>query len=129
MKIALLTDGIMPFVTGGMQKHSLYLAKYLSQFDCKITLFHCIYEGEKPSDSKINGVLFGDGRKLHKIITLKFPKSIRFPGHYLFNSYRYSKKIYQIIKVDIQQYDFINRPSVYEICSISIIRIELFGSC
>jgi hypothetical protein len=29
MKIALLSDGIAPYVLGGMQRHSFYLAKYL----------------------------------------------------------------------------------------------------
>jgi hypothetical protein len=28
MRIALITDGIAPYVLGGMQKHSFYLAKY-----------------------------------------------------------------------------------------------------
>ena len=31
MRIALITDGIMPFVTGGMQKHSSYIAKYFTK--------------------------------------------------------------------------------------------------
>ena len=28
VKVALITDGISPFVIGGMQKHSTFLAKY-----------------------------------------------------------------------------------------------------
>ena len=43
MRIALITDGNMPFVLGGMQKHSAYLQKYLTISGCKISLVHCIY--------------------------------------------------------------------------------------
>ena len=31
MRIALITDGIAPYVIGGMQKHSFYLAKYFAK--------------------------------------------------------------------------------------------------
>ena len=31
MRIALLTDGIYPYLVGGMQKHSYNLAKYFAQ--------------------------------------------------------------------------------------------------
>ncbi|MGE0566937.1 MAG: glycosyltransferase family 4 protein [Bacteroidia bacterium] len=40
-------------------------------------------------------------------VILDFPKSIRFPGHYLYNSYRYSKLISQQILPNLAQYDFI----------------------
>jgi hypothetical protein len=42
MKILLLTDGIFPFVMGGMQKHSYYLAKYLDKEVVDVTLAHCV---------------------------------------------------------------------------------------
>mgnify|MGYP000917428566 FL=1 len=40
MKIALITDGIWPYVLGGMQKHSFYLCKYLAQNGVQVTLVH-----------------------------------------------------------------------------------------
>jgi hypothetical protein len=40
MQIALITDGIWPYVMGGMQKHSYYLCKYLAQNKVNIHLFH-----------------------------------------------------------------------------------------
>lgn len=42
MKIAILTDGIYPFVIGGMQKHSYYLARFLVLRGHEITLVHCV---------------------------------------------------------------------------------------
>ena len=41
MRIALLTDGIYPYVVGGMQKHSYNLAKYFAQQKIYIDLYHC----------------------------------------------------------------------------------------
>ena len=42
MRIALLTDGIYPYVVGGMQKHSYNLAKYFSQQKIHVDLYHTI---------------------------------------------------------------------------------------
>ena len=108
MKILLITDGIMPFILGGMQKHSTYLAKYLSIQGCNVTLVHCVGENDDiPSDKIINHSIFNDGKSLDNIISLKFPSSIKFPGHYIYNSYRYSKLVYKNIKDNVNNYDFI----------------------
>jgi glycosyltransferase involved in cell wall biosynthesis len=97
----------MPFVTGGMQQHTYYLAKYLTLCNCQVNLVHCVYNGEIPQHSDINFSLFGDNNKLYKIITLKFPVSFKFPGHYIYNSWRYSKLIYELVKEEIDSFDFI----------------------
>ena len=46
MNILFLTDGITPYVTGGMQKHSLVLVKLLLKENVNITLVHCGYIGQ-----------------------------------------------------------------------------------
>ena len=108
MRIALITDGIMPFVTGGMQKHSSYIAKYLTKNKWDVCLYHCIYnDTELPTDKDINDSLFDGEYTLCKIKTIQFPKRIKFPFHYLWNSYRYSKIIYKQIIDDLDQFDFI----------------------
>jgi hypothetical protein len=40
LKIALITDGIWPYVMGGMQKHSFYLCKYFAQNKINVDLIH-----------------------------------------------------------------------------------------
>lgn len=40
MRIALITDGIAPYVLGGMQKHSYYLAKYFAKNKVYVDLVH-----------------------------------------------------------------------------------------
>ncbi len=108
MNILLLTDGITPFVTGGMQRHSANLAKHLTLQGAKVTLVHCVDFGDSlPTDNDVNIELFGNSdQKLHSIITLHFPKKGIMVGHYLSNSYAYSKTIFEKIK-DFSDYDFI----------------------
>ncbi len=108
LNIALLTDGITPFVTGGMQRHSANLAKYFTLHGVQVTLVHCVLDGQiKPSDNQINQELFGEQSeiKLHKIVTLNFPKAGKVPGHYVRNSYQYSKELFN--QVDFSEIDFV----------------------
>lgn len=103
MKIALVTDGIYPFVMGGMQKHSYYLAKYLALNKISIELYH--YKDEKIPGTQNPFNL--EELKYINLIEIKYPKTRRFPGHYLYKRYLYSKKIYKLIKDNNKKYDFI----------------------
>lgn len=110
MKIALLTDGITPFVTGGMQRHSANLAKYFTLAGVEVTLVHCVNFGsELPTEKDVNQTLFGEGSdvSLHQIISLHFPKVGKLPGHYIMNSYAYSKTIFERLEEEWQQFDFV----------------------
>ncbi|MEO6903358.1 MAG: glycosyltransferase family 4 protein [Bacteroidia bacterium] len=104
MKIALLTDGIYPYVMGGMQKHSYYLAKYLAKNKIQVDLFHF-------NQSLLNieelGVFEEEEKKYINSIVLEFPKLSTLPGHYVKESYRYSEIIFEKIKPNLHQYDFI----------------------
>ncbi len=103
MRIALLTDGIYPYVIGGMQKHSFYLAKYFALNKIWVDLYHtandftlaarmdCFSEEEK---KYINSIL------------IPFPKAGKIPGHYIRESYIYSAAIFEELKKQ-EQVDFI----------------------
>lgn len=108
MKVALLTDGISPYVVGGMQKHSAYLAKYLVLNGVELDLFHCVNPNDRiPSSEEINHFFFStNSNQFSNIYSFNFPKSFNFPGHYIYNSYRYSRKVFSKMK-DISSYDFI----------------------
>ena len=109
MKIAILSDGINPFVIGGMQKHSFNLVKYLSYHGVKVTLFHFAINNEIISDELLKKKIFGSNNSNFyvKSYCLNFPKSIKFPGHYIYNSYRYSKIVSNKILPIINNFDFI----------------------
>ena len=108
MKIAFLSDGIAPYITGGMQQHSASLAKNLVIKGHKVDLFHFVSnDSEIPSKKELNTLFFNDKYSYNNVYCTKFPTSIYFPGHYLWNSYRYSSWIYSILKLNYEEYDFI----------------------
>ena len=108
MKIAFLTDGIPPYIIGGMQKHSLDLAKELVLNGMDVDLFHLVQKNEKiPSSNEVNKLIFSRNFSFNKVYCTNFPSSIYFPGHYIWNSYKYSKWIFKLIKHDLEKYDFI----------------------
>lgn len=104
MRVALVTDGITPYVIGGMQKHSFYLAKYFARNKVYVDLFHfndsalditkldCFSEEEKPYISAT---------------VLEFPKNLKFPGHYILSSWQYSRIVYEALLPKLETYDFI----------------------
>lgn len=92
MTILLLTDGITPFVKGGMQRHSQLVAEHLARRGNKILLYH-YSESESTPDLK-------DAFTSEALINIEhfwFPYSDlgRLPGHYLREQKRMSKKYFE----------------------------------
>lgn len=107
MHIAVLTDGITPYVTGGMQRHSYHLVKHFLRKGIKITLVHCVYGDDSfPTKEKVLELFEADTEAL-EIHTLRFPSTPNVPGHYLRESYRYSCEIYELLKDRWGNFDFI----------------------
>lgn len=104
MHIALITDGISPYVLGGMQKHSLYLAKYFAKNGIYVDLIH--YNDSNYDIQQLEFFTEEEKKFIHSIV-LQFPTSFKFPGHYIYNSYRYSQLAYNSIKEQLDKYDFI----------------------
>jgi len=101
MRIALIADGIWPDTIGGMQKHSFYLAKYFALNGIKVDLYYCA------TDAAMVVKQFSFDETLNiRFFKVDFPKlRIPFPGHYVYNSYRYSKRLYQLY-IKQEPYDF-----------------------
>jgi glycosyltransferase involved in cell wall biosynthesis len=103
-RIALITDGIWPYVIGGMQKHSYYLCKYFAQNEIHVDLIHF-----NKSDYDISKLEFFSEKEkqfIHSFI-VEIPTSVGFPGHYIYNSYRHSKLIFGLLKSNLKDYDLI----------------------
>ena len=109
MKIALLTDGISPYVVGGMQTHSAVIANQLVKANNEVDLFHFVTKNSPiPTANEVNDIFFSKTQyKFNNIYCCRFPNTIKFPGHYLFNSFRYSKWIFKILQNQINDYDFV----------------------
>ncbi|MBU1216405.1 glycosyltransferase family 4 protein [bacterium] len=104
MRIALLTTGIYPYVTGGMQKHSYYLAKYLAKHGVYIDLYHSV-----PYDQALEKRLEGYTEEELKYINnycFQLKKPAKYPGHYILESYNTSKIFYEAL-LENQKVDFI----------------------
>jgi glycosyltransferase involved in cell wall biosynthesis len=89
-KITLLTNGIYPYVMGGMQKHSYYLTKYLAKNRVEVELYHFV-ANDKPLVEELKGFT----KEELKYIThhcFNFPKLDSLPGHYI----RENKKLSQL---------------------------------
>lgn len=104
MRIALITDGIAPYVLGGMQKHSFYLAKYFAKNKIYVDLFHY---NDSQYDVNLLEFFTIDERQYINSIVLQFPTSAKFPGHYIYKSYKYSSLVFDAIKDKLPTYDFI----------------------
>ena len=104
LKIALITDGIAPYIIGGMQKHSYYLAKYFAKHQVYVDLIH--YNDSQFDIHALDIFSIEEKKYIHSIV-INFPTFIRFPGHYLYKSYQYSCLAYEQIKPHLHEYDFI----------------------
>jgi glycosyltransferase involved in cell wall biosynthesis len=104
MKIALITDGIWPYVLGGMQKHSYYICKYLAKNGVDVDLVH--FNRSNYDIGKLE--FFTEEEKKHiNSIIVDFPEQNNMPGHYIRSSYEHSKRIFETIKDKLSAYDFI----------------------
>jgi glycosyltransferase involved in cell wall biosynthesis len=95
MRIALLTDGIHPYVIGGIQKHSFYLAKHFALHNINVDLYHT--SGNETEAKKL--LCFSKSEK--KFINsyfIPFPKKGKLPGHYIRESHIYSERIFELLK-------------------------------
>ncbi|MFB6257522.1 MAG: glycosyltransferase [Flavobacteriales bacterium] len=93
MRIALFTDGIQPYVTGGMQKHSFYLAKYLARKGVAIELYHFSNHEDAGDPDALDAFEEKERERIENHL-FKWPTEDPFPGHYIRASYRYSERLY-----------------------------------
>ena len=95
LKIALLTDGIFPYVIGGMQKHSYYLAKYLARNSIYVHLYHTPFRSPRTQEMMRLSCFTEEEKKYIQPCLIDFPKLGSLPGHYLRESYAYSCLLYE----------------------------------
>ena len=107
MKILFLTDGLSPYNTGGMQKHSYILSKLLAQNNCQITLVHSGFN-EKIEFNEDYSAIFSKDEFLNITpIFIPFIKSKNIPGHYVTDSKAYSKEIENFFGINLSKFDLI----------------------
>lgn len=104
MRILLLTDGIFPYVMGGMQKHSYYLAKFLAAAGMDVHTVHCT---PGPVDEAAEPLLAGWGPGKASFERIPFPSGGRLPGHYLRASRQYARYIHAAVQDRLAGFDLV----------------------
>lgn len=105
LRLLLLTDGLAPFVTGGMQQHSVMLAKHLAPLVRTITLMHCgPINGEVPEKADVLKEL--ENPENVEVIGIPFEDQGKLPGHYLRASLKLSQNYFNEVGV-LNQFDAI----------------------
>lgn len=105
-KIALITDGIWPYVMGGMQKHSYYLAKFLAAKGIFVQVYFTT-KGEKLEAFEWDKYFNEEELEHLEFVEVKYPKAYYFPGHYIYESYLYSKNVLNAYKSNSQEPDIV----------------------
>lgn len=107
MKILFIADGITPFTIGGMQRHSQNLVKFLLKEGVQIKLGFTVNSDERePSVEEVFEVLELKDRSL-EVKVFKFNEIKKIPGHYIRNSKRMSKNMYNYYKHGLDKVDVI----------------------
>jgi len=110
MKVAILADGVKPFVLGGMQKHTSLLIKYLLESGEEVILYHGVPNYSNiPDDVEIFNELDIDQLFLAKFSSycVKWPSMPKFPGHYIIESYLFSNRLFELFKLNSNTPDVI----------------------
>lgn len=106
MKVLLVTDGLFPFVMGGMQKHSYYLAKYLAGAGVKVHVVHPLPRGAVVRETDLPEFAWpGQGN----CTFTGMPELVGgvWPGHYLRESRRYAEAVHARFKAQADEFDLV----------------------
>lgn len=107
MNILFLTDGITPYVTGGMQQFANVLVKLLLNQNISITLVHCGQKGEHIFKDDINSVFTANELANLEIVFIPLLNKGKWPGHYIYENKVYSKRIFKQFQNRLNEFDFI----------------------
>ncbi len=100
-----MTNGVYPYVLGGMQRHSFNLLKALLREGAEVTLFHPV--PDETQDQPLEELFSPEERGRLTEKRIPFPEEDPWPGHYLRASYRFSDCIFRELKPDLEAFDFI----------------------
>ena len=106
LRILFLSDGMHPFVLGGMQKHSYSLCEQLLKAKARLTIFHALPQGTEIDRDQID-TIFGKNENKPEIRSFYFPQGDKLPGHYVRDNIRLSHEYYEAAKTNLDQFDMI----------------------
>lgn len=95
MRIALLTDGITPYVVGGIQRHSALLTQHLAGLGAHIDLYHSDCGSGRRNEARTLQGFPLDGRERITNHFVDYPTPRSFPGHFIADSLALSQRFFE----------------------------------
>lgn len=92
LTVALVTDGIHPFVIGGIQRHSRMLMEHLARQGVWVRVFHTAFSPATEAEARDPGWIPAGLRSLVASEFVDYPRRHRYPGHYLVEQHEYSRR-------------------------------------
>ena len=105
MKILFLTDGLYPFVIGGMQKHAYNMLKLMANDGHNVHVIHTA--SEEVDGNTAAKEIFGEVMDAIQFEFIPTPSVPSIPGHYIRESYLYGRAIRKSVEKSINQYNLI----------------------
>jgi glycosyltransferase involved in cell wall biosynthesis len=91
--VALLSDGVAPWVIGGIQRHTRMLAIHLARAGALVSLFHTVHDQAARAAATSLADFPVDVSTNIRSFLVDYPRPGRLPGHYLSDSWRYSEQL------------------------------------
>ena len=107
MKIAFVTDGLHPYVMGGMQRHSSMLAQHLPAHGVELIVFHTAHSQSAIAAAKALDGRSGAVKAKVEHVFVEYPERGRLPGHYIRDSFQYSQRLLEAYRAQGGEFDFI----------------------
>jgi glycosyltransferase involved in cell wall biosynthesis len=106
-RIALLSDGVSPWVIGGIQRHSRMLAIHLAREGADVDLFHTTHTAATRAEAESLSDFPPDVRAAIRSHVVGYPQPGRLPGHYIDDSRRYSENLLRRYRAERIDADFV----------------------
>jgi glycosyltransferase involved in cell wall biosynthesis len=95
MRIALITDGVSPYVVGGIQRHSALLAQHLARLGVQVDLYHTDCGNGHWNEARTLQGFPPDTRERITSYFVDYPAPQAFPGHYFVESLAFSQRLFE----------------------------------
>lgn len=107
LALAIMTDGLAPFVMGGIQRHSVMLAEAFAKLGSSVTVYHTA-RGGAPSDSarRLEGFESHPWENIDAVF-VEPPPARKFPGHYVYEAWAYSRALLERYQTQAKTTDII----------------------
>ena len=106
-RVAILSDGVSPWVMGGIQRHSRMLAIELARAGVEVALFHTVRNQADRVAAESLADFPADALPRLRSFVVDYPKPGRYPGHYIGDSWRYSRRLLERYRAEDVAADFI----------------------